>query len=170
MAFDPVRMQPLLFGGIGSQPFLFTDTWTFHGTAAGFGSFGGGCPGSNGTPRLLGSAPWIGQPIQFQLDTLPASSFAIIFLGLNDTTWNGRPLPMPLGSLGLPGCSLLIAPRSSTGLLPTTSGSLTTTVPIPNLAALGGLSAFFQALVFDPAANAAGAVVSNGVRADLALR
>lgn len=72
--------------------------------------------------------------------------------------WQGT-TPQPLGSFGLPGCFRHVA-IDGAYLLLGQDGWATYRLPIPNWPLLVGLTFHNQAIVLDPAANAAGAVVS----------
>jgi len=167
MAYDSVNGGPVLFGGITLG--CLGDTWTFQGPTASFDGFGSGCPGSVGVPDLRADAPWLGSSWSLELDNVPTTTFAVFTGGLSNTVWNGQPLPLSLAPSGLPGCNLYVRPDTS-ALLPVTNGSTTLTLSIPNSPSLEGVAVYFQALVFDPGVNAAGAVGSNAGTATIAGR
>lgn len=111
MAFDPVRGKCVLFGGMNPSGASLGDTWEFDlGPVASFGTFGSGCSGSRGVPSLAalsGSVPRVGTTFQARVSNLPWTGAAFLALGLSNTTYTTTPLPLDLGFLGAPGCSLL---------------------------------------------------------------
>jgi hypothetical protein len=170
MAYDSARGMTVLFGGDG--PVLNRDTWilTCAECPATASSFGTGC----GNPALslapvAAAPPSIGGTAQAEVANL-SSSFAFVVFGWSNTTFGTGPLPLPLDTFGMPGCSLLQS--SESGSLPVTFTSATTATfsqPLPNLNILIGGQLFLQAWSFAPGANAADIVVSNGVRWEIGV-
>jgi hypothetical protein len=155
-----------LFGGGGAGNIFAVDNFTvdYYG---GFSVYGGGCPGSLGTPTLAaaaGSRPALGTTFTTDIGNLPLS-VAIIAVGFSDTLALGAlPLPFSLANFGMPGCDLLADPVSTTflgGVGNTVSWNLT----IPANTAYLGFVLFDQAFSLDPAANPGGITVSNAGRA-----
>lgn len=161
LAYDRIRDRTLMFG----LDTATADMWEYStASPAVYGNFGTGCNGSNNQPPRLSTAdrPWIGDAFELTLDQLPASTgLALLYTGFSNTTWNSVPLPLPLAGLGMPGCTLLIAPQVPAAIFPS-GGAGSWTLPLPDLASLIGIRFFNQAVVFDAGANAAGATVSNG--------
>jgi alpha-tubulin suppressor-like RCC1 family protein len=118
-------------------------------------TFAAGCAGSRPAARLIPmDTPRVGQTLELNLLDLPANS-AFVALG-----WN-RIAPLPLASLGMPGCDLQIS-IDDVAFVSGQAGTATHRVAIPNWPGLIGMHFFHQALVPDPAAgNSFGAVVSN---------
>lgn len=82
-----------------------------------YAPFGTGCPGRVGTPQLTnfaGDLPGIGTTFTAELSMVPDSSIAFGILGLSNTMINGAPLPIDLGIIGIPGCTLYIDSRRQT--------------------------------------------------------
>jgi hypothetical protein len=134
------------------------------GPAATFSIYGAGCPGTSGLATLAavpGSLPRFGQNFDMRLGNLPNVATVVMpILGFDSVTWNGVPLPISLASYGMPGCGLYTLGYSTSFLLalaPTWTWSL----PIPNIPAIVGYALYAQAMVFEPGANAFGAVVTN---------
>jgi hypothetical protein len=134
------------------------------GPAAAFTTFGAGCPGTSGLTTLAavpGSLPRLGQDFEIRFGNLPNVATVVLpILGLDNVSWNGSPLPIPLGSYGMTGCSLYTLGYATSFLLalaPTWTWSL----PIPSNPAFVGVTMYAQAMVFEPGANAFGAVVTN---------
>jgi hypothetical protein len=154
MAYDAQREQVLLFSE--------TETWARRGGIdATASTFGSGC----GSPALAlnpVNRPVIATAAQLALNNVP-SSLAAVLIGLSNTSFPPHSLPLSLGPFGLTGCELLVsidaaAPAQSTG-----QGTASFSIPLPHLAALTGQVVFLQAWAA-PGVNAAGIVMSNGVR------
>ena len=122
---------------------------------------GVGCAGSNGVPRLagLGAMPVPGSALPLRFDQLPLqATFVLPVLGLPRAT------PLDLSPFGLPGCLLLVEPFvTSVVPAPAGTGTLQWALQLPSTPALRGIAARLQAAVVDPAANAAGATVTNAL-------
>jgi hypothetical protein len=134
-------------------------------TAATFAPLGSGCAGPLGVPALAavaGSPPRIGQSFQLRLTRIPDGPANRVFgvLGTTATAWNGAPLPLALGPLGAPGCSLFVAPEVDVPLVPALQAA-NWLVPIPAAVAVIGVHLFVQGAVLVPGFNAAGVVVTN---------
>ena len=85
----------------------------------------------------------------------------IVYVGFNDTQWNGTALPSPLAAYGMPGCSLYVSP-DVVAYVGSTSALFWITLPTDPVFA--GTQALAQAFALDPAANAAGIAASAGYR------
>ena len=72
--------------------------------------------------------------------------------------------PIPLGSIGMPGCSSFLAGQIASFALPVSGTTAGWTLPIPNDPTFIGLTILTQGFVLDPGANPMGAIVTNGVR------
>ncbi len=138
---------------------------------------GGGCGGGGELPEPYGSScgggggvlpptaqalatGCIGTPVLWQLDDAPPEAAAVFLLGLSETA-------IDLGSLGLPGCSLL---ASSELLLLVTltdaAGRAEFGLTLPANPNLVGLRLHSQWLVVG-GDNPAGFMTTNGVRFDI---
>ena len=133
--------------------------------------FGIGCPGSNGRPTLVGATssplPRPGVTISMQLTNLPSSGgLAFGVVSFSNAFWGPLPLPLDLGSYGMPGCQALVAPTSPgwiTGIVHQ-GGVGTWNEAVPSLTVLIGWRFYLQAWLPDAGAgNALGATVTNGV-------
>ncbi len=128
------------------------------GIPPGSSLFGTDCAGSGGFAPLLAaqtSAPSIGSAsFGIVLSKALGGSFAVLDVGLSSTSWLGVPLPLNLGFLGLPACSLHVSP--DVPLLVATNGSgpgngrAFVPLPIPPDPTLTGAHVFFQWYVVDP--------------------
>ncbi len=142
------------------------------GVPAGSSLFGAGCAGSAGAVPRIGTA---GGPaargngaFRIVLSEALGGTSATLLMGSSSLSWGGIPLPLNLGFVGLPACSLLVSPDV---LLPTsTSGAGAAAgleflpVPIPPNPALVGGSAFLQWFVADPGAGAVPVAMSEGLQ------
>ena len=162
LVFDTFRNRMILFGG-DSYGLRLSDTWEYY-VAAGYTPFGSGCPGSVGyatlgqqsvVPALLGST------VAATINNLPSPAIAVMVTGFSKTDWNGSPLPASLGSIGMPGCDLLVRP-DILEVVPISSNYASYGLQIPNSAVYLGFELHHQGLVFDAAAgNAFGAIMTN---------
>ena len=112
---------------------------------------------------VAASRPRLGQVAAADLTQTP-SPFVGIAVGFSDTAMGALPLPAPLATVGMPGCTLL----QSSDLLglaaaPLTATSFRYSLAIPNQPALLGLWIYLQGHAFAPGTNALGVVVSNGI-------
>lgn len=165
---DPRQHVNLLFSGSGLR-----DTW-IHSTvqAAVADPFGSGCAGTVGVPALAtenGRLPWIGQTTTLTVSGVPASGAVGLAMGFSEQMWGQVALPLLLGP-AMPGCSVLVSPDVMFGLLADPSGVARLPLPVPNSPSFVGVAFASQALAVDPGANAAGAVLSNGLRLRVGAR
>jgi hypothetical protein len=170
MVYDSAHERVLLFGGSS-----FAGSFTYElGVLdpASYVPFGSGCAGNVGRP-VLGAMPWQrpwqGETLMAQVAPVPAVSVGVMFIGTSNSTWQGLPLPLPLGVAGMPGCSLL---SSGQLILPLqiNAGVGRFSLDVPATAALLGGVFYQQAVVSDAPANAAGLIVSNGAEARIGRR
>ena len=175
MAFDSVGGRLTVFGGqnaLVSSPYFsnlptgpyFRDTWEYTpGIAGSFDAFGTGCAGTRGVPGLRASSgpPVAGQTFRVQLDNLPLTGPAFVFLGASNTLYGTLPLPFPLASIGMTGCDLRVS-GDTLFQVQNILGTALWSVDVPLSAA--GAVLYQQAFVWDPPANAAGLTVSPGAR------
>jgi hypothetical protein len=100
---------------------------------------------------------------------VPQTTAALLLVGTSRTAWGPVPLPLDLSPLGMPGCALRV---NGTGILAVAVGGGRGAVPlrIPDDASLLGSRFYDQAIVVDPAANAAGATASHALEARIGGR
>jgi hypothetical protein len=160
MAYDARRDRVVLFSGAQVDD---ADTWEYFAPVrapAAFATFGTGCAGSAGVPRLAagpGELPYIGAPFRLEVAPLPAGPFhpAFGFLGASRSAWGTLPLPLDLAPLGMPGCTLLASVDVSAALAKD-GARARMTIGLPADRALVGRSFFTQACVLDAGANPGG--------------
>ena len=173
--WDATRGRVFLFGGrdgaggTSSESVLndasetnLAATWTY----------GVGCPGSNGVPAIgavPGSLPILGGQFTLQVSNIPVTGgffhLAIPFLGFDNTSTGGVPLPRDLTPLGMPGCTQYVDPFLVVFHF-TPTGSTLWTLGVPNDPTLSGFRVHFQAAVVDPV-NPLGLIASNAATATL---
>ncbi len=128
-----------------------------------FAPYGQGCAGSAPAPVLQATnAPRLGQTFDLRITGLPSASAAALgLIGFQRDRLLGSPLPIDLAPFGMPGCQGWLAPEQSV-VLASSGGQVAWSIAVPADAALSGLGFYVQALVADAAANAFGAVATNG--------
>jgi hypothetical protein len=128
------------------------------GVPAGSTSFGVGCQGSQSslpTIRAVGGGPYSQGNSAFGVRLLGAipGSPALLLTGASFLSWQGAPLPLDLGFLGMSGCSLYVAPDSIKAALvssgPLLTGTATIALPVPADPALLDTVLNLQWFVFD---------------------
>jgi hypothetical protein len=128
--------------------------------------FGVACAGRWGAPQLTdttGQAPVVGGPLSCAISTLPPNPLAQCFLwfGVSNSTWQGTPLPLDLGVIGMPGCGLQVSPDFAIPLA-IAGDTATWAAQIPSEAALVGGAFHVQGIVLDFPYAPVGAV-TNGL-------
>jgi len=107
--------------------------------AGSFTQFCSGCPGTGSLVPLhtgLGT-PEIGNPVTWRVSNARALSGGSLYLGASRTTYNGLPLPLNLGFLGMgPTCLLCVSVDVSLSFATNASGVGSVVVNIPNDTAL----------------------------------
>ncbi|MBK9388369.1 MAG: hypothetical protein IPN34_26410 [Planctomycetes bacterium] len=153
-----------LFAAPLYNPRVWNGTVYYFAGPATWRSFEPGCSGSAGQPRLVpaaGSAARLGQLFTLEVQNLPVAPTPVFLqIGLSSALWNGIPLPLSLQPLGAAGCSLLVSDEVVIGGSGVQTASFA--LPVPSAPLYFGVNAYFQALVFEPGANALGLTVSNG--------
>ncbi len=129
-------------------------------SAAGFGFMASGCAGTMAAATIdTVSRPQLGGLFSVNVTNLPLS-YADLIIGLSNTTSPFGPLPLGLAPFGLSGCSAYVSPD----LIFPVGGAANTanfSVGLPPDPALQCLQFFMQAIVYDPAANTLGFVMSD---------
>jgi hypothetical protein len=168
MAFVPVIEEIVVFGGRDdSQPSLQQrkdDTWTLWPSHQAITTpFGAGCGGAAG-PLTITTAdrPWLGTTVTIDWTNAPAASAVLLAFGWSRQLWLGVPLPLALGPIGMPGCSLLVSLDLVEARF-TVGSTLQQDVFLPYVASALGLELSLQGFGLEPAANPAGLTASNGI-------
>jgi hypothetical protein len=132
--------------------------------------FGVPCSGGGTTPwHAAIDLPWTDDVYQLALFGVPASSPTALLLGSSRLSLGSVPLPLSLSNLGAFGCSVY---TSSDFAVPLTAaaGAAYFSLPIPANSALIGGQFHTQGLLFDPAANPAGVLLTNGLTSTVGAR
>jgi hypothetical protein len=166
IAYDSLRNRTLSFGGdipggVAGLSALEIRT----GILASFAAHGGGCPGPSGVGTVTArnsTRPTLGTTFQLRFGNLANTPLALVFatLGFDDQTWNGQPLPFDLTQVGMPGCSLRLAP-GPTDVLSNLGGFADWSFAIPANPSLDGFHFFVQGGVLASGFNAAGMVMTD---------
>ncbi|MBK8096155.1 MAG: discoidin domain-containing protein [Planctomycetes bacterium] len=161
---NAVKITSLATAAGARLEFAEVEVIRFANTAADVRTFGAGCLGTGVTtvPALATTGvPRLGTSLVSTVQTVPGA--AVLVTGLSNSASALGALPRSLAAVGAPHCWLLTGLDSSQVALGA-AGSATFSLTVPNNPALNGLLLFQQAAVLVPAANALGAVVTNGMR------
>jgi hypothetical protein len=163
MAYDAAAGVTLLFGGDNSS--VYGDAWVLDGAEAAAVAYGSGC----GVPNLQLSADTQALPVVGQVAGLLATGapqgVALLAIGVSRSVYSGFPLPLPLDTLGMPGCQILQSTDVESALFMSQSAATAAAcqIAIPNVPAFVGVHLYLQAWTGAPGVNAAGFIVSNGL-------
>lgn len=143
--------------------------------AAAISPYGTGCSAATFTPTLAtaaGSLPQIGGTLQLLVGGLPAGQPRLCagFVGFDNTSFGGSPLPIDLAGVGMPGCLLLIAPAA--GLvypLLSPGAAAAWPLPMPGGPMAIGQPLFLQAIAEAMGSNPAGLVTTPALAATVGL-
>ncbi len=139
----------------------------FQNRLGGLSRFGTGCAAAASTPPAIGGngAPAIGNAgFGVVVSGGAPGTLGTCWLGLSRRTWSGAPiLPLDLGAVGAPGCTVWTGPEALFAGVFDAAGELTIGVPIPANAALLRQTFFAQGTAFVPTASAFGFVFSGGL-------
>jgi hypothetical protein len=162
MVYVDALQKSLLFGGYHPTAKQLGDFWSYQtDKPASYRVSGTGCKGSAGVPALRATGrPWTGETLTLEVGSVPATAPVLVSIGISKTTWSGLKLPLPLGFLGAPGCSLrcdvlLALPAANK------QGVARLVLPLPANPFLATASFYNQAIVRDPGANRLGYALSN---------
>jgi arylsulfatase A-like enzyme len=168
---DPYEQSDLIAG-----PSNVADQLAYHSLAGRLWSlrpkghiqrFGSDCATTDGSVRIKSYAPpTLGAAHHMRVLSpgVGATTLTfptVVYVGFDDTQWNGATLPTPLTAYGMPGCSLYVRP-DVVAYAGTTS--VLFWIGLPADPVFAGTQAFAQAFVLDPGANAAGIAASAGYR------
>jgi hypothetical protein len=120
--------------------------------------FGVGCEGLVATWQ---NTPQTGQQFAVELSGAVGAGPALFWLGLDNTSWGGIPLPLDLTTLGAPACSLLAAMDGSYAGVTDAQGQATLPIVFPHPGPIG-LTVYGQWAAVS--SNPFGLAVSDGLR------
>lgn len=162
-SFDTTRGRTVLFGGELTGGVRVNDTWEYY-FPSGYVTFGSGCSGSMGMPAMLSTLTvptLLGSVAQLTVTNTPMNAPVFVITGLSNEWWGATPLPVGLGSQGMPGCTLYVSVDLA-DLVVSSGTQATLQLQLPSSPVFLGFAFYNQALVLDPAAgNPLGAVVTN---------
>jgi hypothetical protein len=157
--YDPDRREVIVFGG-GTLPGNGTnrgELWRLRDvTLTRWTNSGTGCDAGNGVLALQAlDPPAIDSTCRIRLLNTPASFVAYPFawIGFDDQSWNGLPLPFPLTALGAPSCSVWADAQIALSLLPL-GNHADGTMTLPDVPAAIGMRLFVQGVVWNFATGA----------------
>ena len=120
--------------------------------AGAFTAFCSGCPGTGSlVPSHTGSGtPETGNAIAWRINNARALSGGSLYIGASRTLYNGVPLPLNLGFIGMgPSCLLCVSVDVSLAFATNAAGAASLNINIPNDVTLIQGRLFTQAAVVD---------------------
>ncbi len=174
VVFDDLRGRIVSYGG--TAPALMSGPTATFGYGmlphlATITSFGVGCAGPAGVPALQATTqPSFGTTLLTQISNVPPGPLSLVFgwIGFDNTTWNGMPLPASLAPL-FPGCTAYLDPVCTYSLGIGVNGSKAWNLPIPFMPALSGLPFYLQGGVYVPTFNPGQVVFTNALEGTLGV-
>jgi hypothetical protein len=145
---------------------VFTTAWQDLRPTASYSTFGVGCRGSLGVPALVARhRPVLGTVASLEIKSVPGVAF--VCFGFSATMYGSLALPLSLASVGMPGCTLYVAPDTVVSAFG--NGSAYANMAIPNRGAMLGTVFYNQAFTFDLVTNPGVWTVSNAGRGQIGL-
>ncbi|MCB9890004.1 MAG: trypsin-like peptidase domain-containing protein [Planctomycetes bacterium] len=125
---------------------------------------GHGCAGTRGVADLVGGGtPRLGGALFLHAARVPNRAASLLLIGDSSTAWGSIPLPLPLGFLGMTGCTLWVSGEVPLWRIIPEDGDVLAWFTVPNDPRLVDGKVFCQLICPDPAANPNGAVATNAV-------
>lgn len=150
----------------GSTPIAAEAEYYTHFNGS-FTQFCSGCPGTNNqVPVHSGSGtPEIGNTIQWNISNARPNSGGSLYIGASRSVFNGLPLPLNLGFLGMgPACLLCVSVDVPLSFSTNASGAASISLPIANLTNLIQGHFYTQCAIVDAGATSRLPVVhTNGL-------
>lgn len=113
----------------------------------------------------LGELPVVGTLFVTEVANAPPSSLLLRLIGTSDTfSSTFGPLPVDMGPLGAPNCSLMVDPMVIEAWLAGPAGTAQFAQSLPTASVFLGFALHEQVAAFDPFANPLGLVLSNPIR------
>lgn len=131
---------------------------------ASYTTFGAGCVGPSGRPFLAATdgRPALGQRFNIEVWYWRANAPFTLITGASKKAWGPLPLPLPLATIGAPGCDLLVSPDVLDSRISDGNSWAAIKVQIPNDASLSGFRFYSQVAFYDAGANPLKLLFSNG--------
>src|SRR5688572_17190066 len=131
-------------------------------------SYGASCGGQGGQPAInVTPALRPGYTSNVQVSNLPPNRAAMLLFGDSATSWHGVPLPLPLATIGMPGCNLSVGVGAGMSV-GTGNGNPSYALPVPLSAALAAHPIYMQMMFEQPGLNAANTGMSRAFAARIA--
>ena len=154
-----------LWGGSVFSPRVWNGTIIYDTTAnpPSFVTWGAGCAGSNGVPRMNGgNAPKLGGLLRLDYTGMPLTSGVVMaIVGVSRTTWSGLTLPFSLAAINMPGCTLYTSVDLTYPGVISSGGTGFAILSLPPDPWLLGQELFMQTFVPDSLATAFPARMTN---------
>ncbi len=114
--------------------------------------FGTGCTSHSLVPLLAvqSGTSTMGETLVLRTKNLVPTSNVVMFFGLDNTQWNGLPLPFDLTQLGFPNCNVLVELALQANLPTAPSTFVDLAIAVPNVPALDGVSLYAQTFAAPP--------------------
>ena len=147
--------------------FFGEGTVVYQNWRGGLSAFGTACAGTLASAPLVQgtSAPLVGNAaFSVRVSGGQPGTLGFLWLGTSSYTWSGVPvLPLDLGLLGAPGCTLWAGPESLAVSTFDAAGAVTLPVPIPNNPSLQRVTVFAQGAAAAAGSNALGLAFTAGL-------
>jgi hypothetical protein len=164
---------PEFLGGVSTGIPSSTLIHVWSGTPIGIKSFGQACPTAAGEmPRIgaTGSAA-LGTSWKVHLSRVVPDLPAFLAVGMSASSSSGAPLPLALGSMGMPGCELLVALdavfQATTVTVGSGKGAAAVALKIPQDESFLGSVLYAQWAVLNPSGSASLGATTRGLEVTL---
>ena len=169
LVWDARLRTTLCFGGDPILGLSSDDTWSYAPprSYAAYDHFGAACPGPRGNPVWQeDSMPYVGLSLQGMIFNLSSNARPVYLgFGVSDQSWNGVPLPLSLGFVGMaPACQAWTAPVVFLRFV-SSFGIVFVDLPVPADPSLIGGVFFNQVWMVDPQAPGGVGAVTDAQRA-----
>jgi hypothetical protein len=123
--------------------------------------FGLACNGPKGPPTLLPNLPpKVNNFFRLKIENLAGASAVAVTIGTSDQVWNGVPLPIDLGLIGMENCKLY-TDMAYTSPAQIVGDTAFWGFPVPNDPALVDAVFFNQGFVLSPGSTTLGVIATN---------
>jgi Lectin C-type domain len=129
--------------------------------------FGKGCAATMPVPGISSTRPIAGRSFSIQIRNVRRMTGGVLVFGVSDRMWNGAKLPLAVGFLGMPGCSLLVSWDTEAPIFSGFGTTATWRGTVPDKLFFHGKQFYAQAWVMDARANALGVATSAAVKCEI---